>query len=104
VTDLRDTIHNAAPHRTPEQTVFLTYHDHSPWAQAKVAAGLRLAPDAMDYMRHAIAERGRAKTERETILAAMKAEDEKPETETVPAAPVADRDTRAADVCGAEQP
>lgn len=33
-----------------DEAVFLEYHDNSPWAKAKVKAGLRLNPQAVNYM------------------------------------------------------
>lgn len=49
MTDLRDTIHTAAI--SADNQVYLDYHGNTPWAQAKVAAGLRLNPEAVAYMR-----------------------------------------------------
>lgn len=37
--------------KAADEAVFLEYHDKSPWAVAKVQAGLRLNPQAVDYMR-----------------------------------------------------
>lgn len=46
--DLRDKIHGGAA--TGADAIYLAYHDQSPWAVAKVAAGLRLTPESVAYM------------------------------------------------------
>lgn len=63
MTDLRDAVW-----KTAEDRVFLDYHGNSPYARAKVEAGLRLPPEALEYMRRELAERARAKAEYETRL------------------------------------
>ena len=61
MSDLRDSIHQ--PAETADETTFLDYHNRSPWALEKVKAGLRLNPEALDYMRRELAERQRSKEE-----------------------------------------
>lgn len=71
--------------------VFLDYHDNSPWAQAKVAAGLRLTPEALSYMRNETAARAERKLRFEKENAEFEAQRRKdaglsPETPDAPAA------------------
>lgn len=98
MSDLRDQIH-----RSSDDQVFLEYHNNSPWAKAKVAAGLRLAPEAVAYMKRELAESARAQAEFEAKMAKEKA-DAQQATETPAAEPDAERDTRAAVIRRSEQP
>lgn len=50
MTDLRDQPAKDAAQKEADE-VFLTYHENSPWAQAKVKDGLRLNPEGLEYMR-----------------------------------------------------
>lgn len=60
MTDLREQPAKDAAEEAAVQT-FLAYHDNSPWAVAKVAAGLVLNPEGLDYMRREVAARADAK-------------------------------------------
>ncbi len=59
MSDLRDQTHKQ-PITADEQT-FLDYHETSAWAQAMVARGLRLNPEAIGYMQSEIAARAARK-------------------------------------------
>lgn len=48
--DLRDKIHGGAVVMSNDNAVFLAYHENTPWAHAKIAAGLRLTPESLVYM------------------------------------------------------
>lgn len=37
--------------------IWLAYHDNAPWAQAKLDAGLRLSPEALQYMEREVEAR-----------------------------------------------
>ncbi len=50
MSDLRDTPAIDAV-KADADAAYLAYHDNSPWAQAKVKAGVRLNPDAVAYMK-----------------------------------------------------
>lgn len=50
------------------QAVFLDYHEKAGWAVRKVEAGLRLAPEAVEYMEREIASRKLAEEARQKNL------------------------------------
>lgn len=50
MTDLRDQPAIDAA-KAEAENVFLEYHEHSPWALAKIKDGIRLNPQALEYMR-----------------------------------------------------
>lgn len=59
--DLRDNIHKAKDDLTglDDHQLFLAYHANSFYAMQKVAAGLRLTPEARKYMMDELARRKR---------------------------------------------
>lgn len=72
MSDLRDEIHGRQ--LTAAEQVFLDYHGRSPWAQAKLAAGVKLFPESVAYMERELAERKRAAEQREKNLKEDKAD------------------------------
>lgn len=72
MSDLRDQTHK--PAQTADDLVFLDYHEQSPWAKAKVSAGLRLTPEALAYMQNEIDARGLRKKLYDEQLEKEKAE------------------------------
>src|SRR5206468_3883366 len=87
VTDLRNQIHQQ-PDKPPtaDEQVFLDYHQNSPWAQAKVKAGVGLFPESVAYMKRELAERKRAADAYQAELEKENAAKHPPETP--PADPV----------------
>lgn len=100
MSDLRDQIYRLGPENTPEAKLFLEYHLHSPWAIAKVQAGLRLPPESLPYMQRTVDERARAKSAYEAELA-KENHDEKSASETPTADPATGREPAADGVRGA---
>lgn len=86
--DLRDSIHPIPGY--PDHTTFLAYHDNSPWAHAKVRAGLRLTPESVAYMEKEL-ERRKLVTEayNQQLATESKAHDPA-QHETSPVPPSAD--------------
>jgi hypothetical protein len=97
MSDLRDEIHDKTV--TAEEQVFLDYHGRSPWALAKVAAGLRLFPESIAYMQRELAERKRAEAVRTENLKEDKADAPQQPPETPAPESVAERGP-AADAVG----
>jgi hypothetical protein len=48
--------------------IWLTYHDNEPWARAKLAAGLNLTPEALQYMEREVTAREAAEAARKKNL------------------------------------
>ncbi len=63
--------------KAADDAVFLEYHGQSPWALAKVKAGLRLNPQAVDYMRRENEARAEAKARFDKENAAFEAQKRK---------------------------
>lgn len=100
--DLRDKIHGGAA--TGYDATFLAYHDNSPWAHAKVRAGLRLTPESVAYMEKEL-ERRKLVTEayNQQLATESKAHDPaQHETSPVPSSANGQRGTGADGVRGAE--
>lgn len=88
---------------TDGEKVFLEYHRNSPWSQAKVAAGLNMPAEAVEYMQRELDERARHQAE---YAARLKDEQDATQrsTETRAPAPAEQREPAAAGVGGLQDP
>lgn len=93
MTDLRDEIHGKA--LTADEKVFLDYHRNSPWAVAKVKAGVGLFPESVAYMQRELDERARAEAERKKILEKDDTDETQQPPKAATAGPAEQRDTGA---------
>lgn len=65
--DLRDRIHGRPI--AADEAVYLAYHDGSPWARAKLEAGLRLNPESVAFMQKELDRRKMVKDAYDAELA-----------------------------------
>lgn len=88
---------------TNGEKVFLEYHHNSPWAQAKVAAGLNIPAEAVEYMQRELDERARHKAEYEARLKDEQNATQR-STETPAPGPADQREPAAAGLGGLQVP
>lgn len=98
MSDMREMIHK--PDLAPDHKIFLLYHQNTPWARAKVEAGVRLTPESVAYMQQELDSRALRKKLYDEQLAKDKGHEAQPATSDIPADSAGEQLSPAAGVRG----